>query len=88
MNHHELAKALGEMARADTIIGALSACGGSKKKRLNEFIEDQQLGDIGREEHTHEWANHRCRIDRVLTRGRGKPWLFKEGWERPHRHSR
>ena len=41
----------------------------------------EQLDDIGREEHTHKWGKHRFRIDRVLTRGRGRPWFFKEGWE-------
>ena len=69
------------LKRAHTIIGDLNACGGSKKRRLEEFIEMEQVDDIGREEHTHKWGNHRCRIDRVLASGRGKPWVFKEGWE-------
>ena len=69
------------LKRAHTIIGDLNACGGSKKRRLNELIEEEQLNDIGREEHTHGWGNHRCRIDRVLTRGPGRPWFYKEGWE-------
>lgn len=69
------------MPIAHTIIGDLNACGGSKKRRLEEFIETEQLDDIGREDHTHVWGSHRCRIDRVLTRRTGKPWVFKEGWE-------
>ena len=66
------------MSIAHTIMGNLNTYGGSKKKRLQEYIETQQLDDIGREEHTHVWGNHRCR---VLTNGTGKPWFFKEGWE-------
>lgn len=27
------------------------------------------------------WGNHKCRIDRVLTRGAGSPWWQKEDWE-------
>ena len=26
-------------------------------------------------------GRHKCTIDRVLRRGRGKPWFFQEGWE-------
>ena len=81
INHHELARALGLMTISHTIMGDLNACGGSPKRRLEKFIETEQLDDIGREDHTHEWGNHRCRIDRVLTRGRGKPWVFRGGWE-------
>ena len=75
------------MAIAHTIIGDLNACGGSTKRRLEEFIESEQLDDIGREEHTHVWGNHRCRIDRVLTRSRGKLWIFEEGWECNSNHT-
>ena len=69
------------MARVETIIGDLNYCGGSKKRRLGEFIEEQNLDDIGRIEHTHEWGAHRCRIDRVLTKEKGRPWFFVEGLE-------
>lgn len=87
LNHHDLARALGGMAIADTIRGDLNACGGSKKRRLEEYIEKEQLDNIGREAHTHVWGNHRCRIGRVLIRGRGTPWVFKEGWECDNDHT-
>ena len=57
MNHHELARALGAMGQVDTIIGDLNECGRSKKKRLEQFTQEEQLDDIGREEHTHEWGD-------------------------------
>ena len=57
LNHHDLARTLGSMATCHTIIGDLNACGGSKKKRLEELIEKEQLDDIGRDEHTHVWGD-------------------------------
>ena len=37
------------MTTANTIIGDLKACRGSKKRRLEEFIQTEDLDDIGRE---------------------------------------
>ena len=68
-------------------MGDLNSCKGSKKKVLKEWIEEEGLQDIGKEEHTHEWGNHKCRIDWVLTRGLGKPWWSKEGWECGSNHT-
>lgn len=48
---------------------------------LEEYVREEELSNIRGLEHTHGWANYRCRIDRVLTRGRGRPWLFEEGLE-------
>ena len=79
LNHHEVRTMPGRMASGDTIIGDLTCCAGSKSRRLEEFIETEGWEDIGREKHTHEWGNHKCRIDRVLTRGAGRPWFFEEG---------
>ena len=42
LNHHELARALGSMTMAHTIIGYLDACGGSKKRRLEQFIDTER----------------------------------------------
>ena len=81
-NHHEVGACLERMREAaETILGDLNCCGGSKKRVLEEWIEREDWQNIGREDHIHEWGNHRCRIDRVLTRGWGKPWLMEAGWE-------
>ena len=61
-------------------MGDLNCCGGSKKRVLGEWIEEDVLQDIGKEEQTHALGNHRCRIVSVLTRGLGKPWWIKGGW--------
>lgn len=47
LNHHQVRRSLMGMVRAGTIIGDLNCCGGSKKKRLEEFVEKYELDDIG-----------------------------------------
>ena len=39
MNHHELGRALGLMARAHTIIGDFNACGEAKRKSLSILLK-------------------------------------------------
>ena len=78
-NHHEVKRVLERMDReAETIMGDLNCCGGSKKRTLEGWIQAREYQDIGKEEHTHDWGLHRCRIDRVLTKGQGKPWYLKQ----------
>ena len=70
-NPHEVGRILRGISReAETIIGDLNCCGRSKKRVLEAWIEEEELQDIAREEHTHEWGRHMCRIDRVLPKGR------------------
>ena len=57
------------------------ADGGSKKRVLGEWIEAEEMRDIGQEEHTHVWGRNKCRICRVLTRGAGRTWWIKDGSE-------
>jgi len=80
MNQHQLREVMSQLMQKDTIIGDLNCCGGTKKKTLEALIEERGWEDIGTTEHTHEWGNHKCRIDRVLTRGGARPWAIKEGW--------
>ena len=81
LNHYQVEDKLRSRSEAEVITGDPNWGGGGKGRRLEEFIEEQQLDDIGREEHTHESGNHKCRIGRVLMEGGGRPWFFKEGWE-------
>ena len=81
LNNYDVRTMLNKMARGHTIMGDLNCCGGSKRRVLEEFIELGEWADIGKEEHTHQWGNHKCRIDRVLTKGGGRLWFFEEGWE-------
>jgi len=64
------------MGDVGTIIGDLNCCRGSKNRRLEEFIEEHTMDDIGTIEHTHEWGQHKCRIDRVITKGTGRLWVL------------
>jgi len=44
---------LNTMTEANTIMGDLNCCEGSKKRRLEEFIEAKELGGIGTTQHTY-----------------------------------
>ena len=70
----------GMLGQVDTIMGDFNCCGGSKKKSLEEVVAEFDLDDIGTTQHTHEWGQHKERIDRVLTKARARPWVVKEGW--------
>ena len=37
-------------------MGDVNCCGGSKKRTLEEWIQEGEYQDIGKEEHTHEWG--------------------------------
>jgi len=88
LDHDRVVRALsGMVGYADTIIGDRNHCGGTKKRRLEEFIQEQALDDVSTTQHTHEWGQYKCRIDRVLTRGGGRPWAIEEGWECLNDHS-
>ena len=76
-SHRQVGARPNGIGRASTIIGDINYCGGSKKRALEEWIEAEELEDIGREEHTHVWGRHKCRIDRVLTTRGESPWFFK-----------
>ena len=76
VNNHQVDEILRTMSGAEVIIGDLNCCGGRKRWSLEQFIEEHQLDDIGRDEHT-----HKCRIDRALTTPGGRPRFFTEGWE-------
>jgi len=80
LNQHQLREALTQLIQKDTIIGDLNCCGGTKKRVLEEMLEQRGWDDIGTTGHTHEKGQHRCRIDRVLTRGQARPWAIEEGW--------
>ena len=45
--------------------GALGA--NFQKRKVDEFITEHELADIGTTQHTHEWGRQNCRIHRVLT---------------------
>jgi len=62
-----------EMVGAGVIIGDLNYCSSSKKRRLKAFIREPDIEVIGTTQHIHKWGEHRCRIDRVLTRARAGP---------------
>ena len=68
------------LEEVDTILGDFNCCGGSKKRSLEEVMTEFDLDDIGTTQHTHEWGQHKCRINRVFTRDGGRPWAIKEGW--------
>jgi len=68
------------VGEVDTILDDFNCYGGTKKRALGEVIAEFELDDIGTTQHTHEWGKHKCRIDRVLTKGGGRPWAIEEGW--------
>jgi len=70
----------GMMKEMDTVIGDFNCCGGSKKRALEELTMELEFEDIGTTQHTHEWGQHRCSIDKVLTKSGGRLWAIKEGW--------
>jgi len=72
-DHHRVVGTLWRAVQAASIIGDLNCWGGTKKRRLEEFIHEDKLGDIGMIQHTHEQGRHKCRIDRVLTKAGGRP---------------
>ena len=70
-SHREVEGAQRRIGVADTIMGDLNSCGGSKKSIINEYIGRGELqdsgvpparSDSGKEEHAHIWGSHRCRI--------------------------
>jgi len=70
----------GMMNEMDTVLGDFNCCGGSQKRTLEELVRNLDFEDIGTTQHTHEWGQHKCKIDRVLTKSGGRPWVIKEGW--------
>ena len=79
-DQHKVRLVVTQMMEGDTIIGDLNCCRGTKKRVLEELIESREWDNIRTTQHTYEWGNHNCRIDRVLTRGGGRPWAIEEGW--------
>jgi len=80
-NQHEVSRELrGMLGEVDTIMGDFNCCGGTKRRALEEVIAEFELDDIGTTQHTHEWGKPKCRIDRVLKRGGGRPWAIEAGW--------
>ena len=68
------------MAVADTIIGDLNAHGRGKGGALKEWMEAEDMMDIGTEPFTHVWGRHKCILDRLLTRGGGQPRKLENAW--------
>jgi len=61
-----------ERLGANTRIGDLN-CGRGKRAKLEEWMESEEMQDIGTVEYTHRWGAHKCIIGRVITRSTAKP---------------
>lgn len=80
-DHHRVGRTLrGMLGEVDIVLGDFNCPEGSKKLTLEDIIAELELDDVCTTQHTHEWGQHKCRIDRVLTKGEGRPWAIKEGW--------
>jgi len=75
-----------ERQGANTIIGDLN-CGRGKRQKLEEWMEEEEMQDIGTAEYTHRWGAHRCTIDRVITRSNAGPWDIPERWDHGSDHA-
>ena len=62
-----------ERQGANTVIGDLN-CNRNKRQKLEEWMEEEEMQDIGTAEYTHKWGAHRCVIDRAITRSNARPW--------------
>ena len=60
---------LEQMEDTERITGDLSCCGGSKGRKLEVFMAEHDWDDVRTTQHTHTWGKHKCKIDRVFTRG-------------------
>lgn len=80
-NKHVLRTTLRQMmVEMDTVIGDFNCWSETRKMVLKELIEEEDWEDIETMQHTHEWGNHRCRIDRVPTyEGRRETFEIEEG---------
>jgi len=59
--------------------GDLNCHGKGKDKMLQEWIEEEEMMDIGTAEYTHRYGTrHRCIIDRILTKGGARPWRLEK----------
>jgi len=73
---------------ANSIVGDLNCHGNGKDKMLREWIEEEELMDIGTSEYTHRYgATHKCTIDRVLTNGGARPWKIRKEWDHSSDHA-
>jgi len=87
-NQHTVRGRLAAMERdgAHTILGDLN-CSGRKRAKLEQWIEQEEMQDIGTAEYTHKQGAHKCIIDRVLTRTTAKPWDIPERWDHGSDHA-
>lgn len=80
---------LREMIRegAQNVMEDLNCHGKGKDRMLREWIDEEELMDIGTAEYTHRWGAHRYTIDRILTRGGASPWAIEEEWGHTSDHA-
>jgi len=87
-NWHTVQTKLETMERegVHTIMGDLN-CSGRKRRKLEEWMEQEEMQDIGTAEYTHRQGAHRCTIDRVITRTSARPWDIPERWDHGSDHA-
>jgi len=81
LNKHTVKAKLREMIRkgATTVVGDLNCHGHGKDRMLEEWIEEEEMMDIGTAEYTHrQGPTHKCTIDRILTKGGTRPWKLEQ----------
>ena len=90
LNRQTVRTRLRDMLRkgANTVIGDLNCHGNGKDNMLKEWIEEEELMDIGMAEYTHRYGDsHKCTIDRVLTKGGARPWKIQREWDHGSDHA-
>jgi len=90
LNRTTVKSRLHEMIRkgATTVIGDPNCHGNGKDRMLSEWIEEEEMMDIGTAEYTHRYGlTHKCIIDRVLTKGGGRPWKIEKEWQHSSDHA-
>jgi len=76
-----------ERKGARTFVGDLNCHCNGKDRVLKEWIEQEELMDIGTAMYTHRWGAHRCVIDRALTRSSARTWAIDEEWDHTSDHA-
>ena len=73
---------------AHTVVGDLNCHRNGKDNMLKEWIEGEEMMDIGTAEYTHRYGKtHKCTIDRILTRGGTRPWKIEREWDHTSDHA-
>lgn len=63
-----------------TIIGDINSCGGRKRQALEQWLENGEWRETSAIQHTHEWRDHKCSIDKILTKHNTRALAVEDSW--------